>query len=90
MTFSEPASKETLIRRLYFDLTGLPPTVEEVDSFLNNSSEGAYTELVDKHCLILMHMQNEWLLIGWIYLVMLILMGFMPTDFVPCGHGVIG
>lgn len=63
MTFSEPASKETLIRRLYFDLTGLPPTVEEVYSFLNNSSEGAYTELVDK--LLNSHTYAERMAVDW-------------------------
>jgi hypothetical protein len=63
MTFSEPASKETLIRRLYFDLTGLPPTVEEVDSFLNNSSERAYTELVDK--LLNSHAYAERMAVDW-------------------------
>jgi hypothetical protein len=63
MKFSEPASKETLVRRLYFDLTGLPPTVEEVDSFLNNSSEEAYTELVDK--LLNSHAYAERMAVDW-------------------------
>lgn len=63
MKFSEPASKETLVRRLYFDLTGLPPTVEEVDSFLNNSSEKAYTELVDK--LLNSHAYAERMAVDW-------------------------
>lgn len=63
MKFSEPASKEKLVRRLYFDLTGLPPTVEEVDSFLNNSSEEAYTELVDK--LLNSHAYAERMAVDW-------------------------
>ena len=63
MKFSEPASKETLVRRLYFDLTGLPPTVEEVDSFLNDSSEEAYTELVDK--LLNSHAYAERMAVDW-------------------------
>ena len=43
-----PASKRTLIRRLSFDLLGLPPTPEEVDAFLADDSEGAYEALVDR------------------------------------------
>lgn len=46
---SEKASKETLIRRLSFDLTGLPPSMEEVESFLNDNSKEAYLKLVDKY-----------------------------------------
>lgn len=45
---SEKASNEALIRRLSFDLTGLPPTVEEVDAFLADASADAYEKLVDR------------------------------------------
>ncbi len=42
------ADKRTLIRRLYFDLIGLPPSPEEVKAFAANDSPRAYEDLVDK------------------------------------------
>ncbi len=45
---SPEAPKETLIRRLYLDLIGLPPTPEEVDAFLKDKRPDAYERLVDK------------------------------------------
>lgn len=45
---SEQATRRELIRRLSFDLTGLPPSVEEVDAFLNDASPGAYEAVVDR------------------------------------------
>ena len=45
---SEEASRRTLIRRLSLNLIGLPPTPEEVEDFLNNSSGTAYADLVDR------------------------------------------
>ena len=42
------ASKERLIRRLYFDLIGLPPTLAEIDAFLADDSPDAYERVVDR------------------------------------------
>lgn len=42
------AEKETLIRRLSFDLRGLPPSLEEIDAFLVDDSPDAYEHLVDR------------------------------------------
>jgi hypothetical protein len=42
------AKPETLLRRLYFDLIGLPPTPEQIDDFLADPSPEAYARLVDR------------------------------------------
>ena len=42
------AKKITLIRRLYFDLVGLPPTPEEIARFVDDKSPDAYENLVDR------------------------------------------
>lgn len=42
------ADPETLIRRVYYDLTGLPPSVQEVESFIANRSPDAWLRLVDR------------------------------------------
>jgi hypothetical protein len=47
LTPSPEADRRTLIRRLYFDLTGLPPTPEAVDAFIKNDAPDAYEKLVD-------------------------------------------
>lgn len=48
MAMSSRASRETLIRRLKFDLLGLPPTSDETTEFVNDPSPDAYERLVDR------------------------------------------
>jgi mono/diheme cytochrome c family protein len=43
-----PADKRTLLRRLYFDLVGLPPTPDAVDTFLADDSPDAFEKVVDQ------------------------------------------
>lgn len=48
LSYSPEASRRTLIRRLSFDLLGLPPTPEEIDTFENDPSPTAYEDLVER------------------------------------------
>ena len=43
-----PVDRRKLIRRAYFDLIGLPPTVVEVEAFLSDQSSDAYDRLIDR------------------------------------------
>src|SRR3954453_13242493 len=43
-----PANRRSLIRRVYFDITGLPPSPEDVERFVNDRSPDAWSKLVDK------------------------------------------
>lgn len=64
LTFSPEASRETLIRRLSFDLRGLPPTLQEIDEFLTNNSPKTYEQTVDKFLASPAygeHLANDWL-----------------------------
>lgn len=61
------ADKRTLVRRLYFDLIGLPPTYEDVDAFLADSSPDAYERLID-HLLASSH-YGERMALYWLDLV---------------------
>jgi mono/diheme cytochrome c family protein len=45
---SPPADKVTLLRRLSFDLVGLPPSIAEVDAYLNDNDPGAYERQVER------------------------------------------
>lgn len=47
LSFSKPADRETLLRRVYLDLVGLPPTIDEISSFLSDKSSDAYERRVD-------------------------------------------
>ena len=42
-----PASKEKLIRRAHYDLIGLPPTPEQIEAFVNDSSPQAFEKVID-------------------------------------------
>ncbi|MCW3098876.1 MAG: Protein of unknown function (DUF1553)/Protein of unknown function (DUF1549)/Planctomycete [Chthonomonadaceae bacterium] len=61
---SKTADRATLLRRLSLDLTGLPPTIAEVDAFVNDKSPDAYEKQVDR-LLISPHygerMAQQWL-----------------------------
>lgn len=48
LTPAPAADRRTIIRRATFDLLGLPPTPEEVDAFLADSSANAYSKLIDR------------------------------------------
>ncbi len=48
LTPAKAADKRTLIRRTTFDLTGLPPTLQEINDFLNDTSPQAFEKVVDR------------------------------------------
>ncbi len=64
LTFNTPSKKSLLLRRLSFDLTGLPPSLEELDGFIDDSSQEAYEKQVDR-LLASKHygerMANDWM-----------------------------
>jgi cytochrome c553 len=45
---SPPASRQELVRRVYYDLTGLPPSPKDVESFLADTAPQTYEKLVDR------------------------------------------
>lgn len=45
---NEEADKERLLKRVSFDITGLPPSIEQQDRFLSDDSPGAYEKIVDE------------------------------------------
>ncbi len=48
LEFSPLSSKEKLIRRIYFDLTGLPPSIDQVESFVKSDDKNAYLNVVNR------------------------------------------
>lgn len=48
LTPAEPAARATLLRRVYFDLIGLPPSPEEVDAFVRDTGDKAYDNVVNR------------------------------------------
>lgn len=48
LTLAPPADRSVLIRRVYFDLLGVPPTPSEIEVFLGDESADAYERLVDR------------------------------------------
>lgn len=64
---SPPADRRILIRRLYFDLIGLPPNPAEVEAFIKDNSLGAYEKVVDR--LLQNPHYGERMAIGWLDVV---------------------
>jgi hypothetical protein len=68
LQFSPPADPRTLIRRVTFDLTGLPPTIDQVDAFLRDIDsrglEVAYEKVVDR--LLASHAYGERMALAWL------------------------
>lgn len=64
---SPRADRRTLIRRLYFDLIGFPPTPDQVDAFVNDPAEDAYERLVEQ--VLQSPHYGERMAIGWLDVV---------------------
>lgn len=59
LSMNPPAERRSLIRRATYDLTGLPPSPEEVESFMNDSDPQAYEALIDR-LLASQHYGERW------------------------------
>lgn len=63
-SFSPPADRERLLRRVTFDLTGLPPTIGEIDAFLADDSSNAFEKVVDR--LLASRHYGERMAVAWL------------------------
>ncbi|MEO1835668.1 MAG: DUF1553 domain-containing protein [Akkermansiaceae bacterium] len=61
---SPPARRERLIRRLSFDITGLPPTLAEIDAFVSDHSPQAIEKVIDQY--LARESYGEHLAVGWL------------------------
>jgi len=67
LSFAPEADRRTLVRRLYFDLIGLPPGPQDVDAFLADDSPNAYEQLVQR--LLAMPQYGERMALAWLDVV---------------------
>ncbi|MBK8505671.1 MAG: DUF1549 domain-containing protein [Saprospiraceae bacterium] len=89
LTPSSRADKERLIRRVSFDLTGLPPALSDVDAFMSDTSINAYEKLVDQ--LLDSEAHAERLAMEWLDVSRYAdSMACMQMACVSCGDGEIG
>ena len=86
---SEPAKKEKWIRRVSLGLTGLPPTLEEFENFMQDNSPKAREKVVDR-LLAFPDTANTGHANGWILLGMPIQMVFRRINYGTVGHFVTG
>ncbi|MEY3911780.1 MAG: hypothetical protein RJB43_144 [Verrucomicrobiota bacterium] len=89
LTLAKEAPKHTLLRRLSFDLTGLPPTEAETKAFLADTSPQAYEKAIDR-LLASPHYGERMAMWCSMLRVMRIPMDSSPTPLAPTGHGATG
>ena len=67
LTFAPPADRRTLLRRVSFDLIGLPPSPEEVEAFVTDTAADAFEKVVER--LLASPQYGERMALGWLDLV---------------------
>ena len=86
---SPEADRATLLRRLSFDLIGLPPTTAEVDAFLADKSPDAYEKQVDR--LLALPQYGERMAMQWLDLARYAdTHGYHIDSHATCGNGATG